>query len=138
VPYAVAGSSLPCQPCITLEQRNVLKQQLPKPVRTSVCLRRDGFYLSLIIWPVGRVDRSPFVPNTIFLPPTPPTPPKKQKQHIQVGDAVVKLWTLAVKGKGTLGDVVECLESQVAPAMDALHRRLDKKREKALVCACNV
>ncbi len=45
----------------------------------------------------------------------------------------MKLWTLAVKGKGGLGDVVECLETQAAPAMDVLYRRLDKKREKALV-----
>ena len=60
---------------------------------------------------------------------------QKHKNNNQVGDAVVRLWTLAVKGKGGLGDVLECLEAQVAPAMDALYRKLDKKREKALVRA---
>lgn len=47
----------------------------------------------------------------------------------------MRLWTLAVKGKGTLHDVLVCLEAEAAPAMDVLYRRLDKKREKALVRA---
>lgn len=36
--------------------------------------------------------------------------------------------------------MLECLEAHVAPAMDALFRKLDRKREKALVrflCLCN-
>jgi hypothetical protein len=115
VPYAVAGSSLPCQPSITLEQRNVLKQQLPKPVS-------------------GGEEGAPLL--HFFLVSLATTTPRNDihtTDNKQVGYAIVKLWTLAVKGKGGLGDVAECLETQVAPALDVLYRRLDKKREKALV-----
>lgn len=35
VPYAIASGGAPSQPAITLEQRNLLKQQLPRPVRPS-------------------------------------------------------------------------------------------------------
>lgn len=97
-------------PCITVEQRNVFKSELPKPLGDAL----------VNVWTLIVKGKAKEKKNST-------NPDKNTHQKIAAKSAA------APAAPAPLDDLCESLLSQVLPALDAVPRKLDKKKEKKMV-----